>query len=265
MEDIDLIDILSLKEKDPNDFRRCYIYVKKYIENIKEFDFKNERVVDLKVLLDKFLQFASPIETEILSLIYNLNEYADNLVLSCYKHTFQEVPRDSDVTRNLYYQHLYSNFSTIYNKIDLFFRNQNDDLLDFDGTLNYNVSNKRKAISIIQDAIDLINSDVSLSEKSKKKIITYLSDSIQELNNPKTNWKNFLIKSTEVILVLGALSEIIGGVESGNNLINAKNKIEEANREIVKTSITLNYMNLNQTFNFSKELEIQNNQLKMIE
>ena len=131
--------------------------------------------------------------------------------------------------------------------------------------IHYNISNKKKAITLIQEAIELINIDSILSDKSKKKILKYLSDTIQELVNPKTNWKSFFIKTAEVIIVLGALGSLAGGVESGSNLLRAKKKVETAKQEIVSTSITLNYMNVKNTFNFNKPVEIENNKILLLE
>ena len=144
-------------------------------------------------------------------------------------------------------------------------KNQKEELLEYDGIIDYDISNKRKAVRIIQEAIELIENDPSLSKKSKKKILKYLSDTIQELNNPKTNWTNFFRKSAEVVIVLGALGSLTGGIESGNNLLKAQEKVEKAKGEIVKTSINLNYMNVESTFVINKPIEIENNEIKLIE
>ena len=265
MDKLDLNGILSLNENDSNDFQKCYNYLKKYIEDIKENKFEKDYVIDLKALIDKFLQFAIPFELNNQVIIQDLLNFADKLEQSCYKNTFEETKSESEITMNLIYQHLYSNFIKVYNKINLKFRNSKEELLDFDGILNYEISNKRKAINIIQDALDLIETDNTLSKKSKKKIIDYLSDAIQELNNPKTNWTNYFKKTAEVIIVLGALGSITGGIDASNNLINAKEKIEEAQYVIVNTSINLNYLNIENTFNISKPIEIENNRILMIE
>ena len=265
MEENDLNKILSLNENSNNDFQLCYNYLKEYIENIKVNDFNNDNVIDLKALIDKFIQFGSNINVDSQKATVELNDYADKLEKSCYDVTFGETPRDSDITRNLIYQHLYSNFLKVYNKINFYFRNSKEELLEFDGLINYDISNKKKAIKIIQEALDLVETDSTLSDKSKKRIKKYLSDTIQELINPKTNWTNFFVKTAEVIIVLGALGSLTGGIEAGSNLLEAKNKIETAKEEIVKTSINLNYMNVENTFNISKPIEIENNKILMLE
>jgi len=265
MDKDDINKILSLSVNDKNDFYKCFTYIKNYLENIKEGDFYESEVLDLKALINKFIQFGTPIASETETLIADLEEYSDKLELSVYKYKHDESPKESDATRNLHFQHTYSNLLKLYTQIDNYFQYHNEELLDFDGLINYDISNKRKAINLIYEAIELIEKDNTLSEKSKKKILKYLSDTIQELTNPKTNWSNFFKKTAEVVIVLGALGSLTGGVESGSNLLLAKNKVETAKEEIKQTSINLNYLNVENTFNFNNQIEIENNKIIMLE
>jgi hypothetical protein len=264
MESKNIQELLSLNESDYSDFIELYEYLKSYIEKIKSSGFDNSNVYELRALIEKFIQFDRQLKTENESIRNELLLYSEKLELSCYKYSFNELS-ESDVTRHLIYQHLYSNFLKLFNKINADFRNKVEEFLDFDGLINYDISNKRKVIEMIQEAIELIELDTSLSEKSKKKIIKYLSDTVQELLNPKTNWKNFFVKTTEVIVVLGALGSLTGGVDAGKNLLAAKNAVESAKEVVVNTSINLNYMNVANTFNFNKPIEIENNRMLILE
>lgn len=265
MEKVSIDRILSLKETNNKDFQECYNYLKNYVEATKVNDFYDVEILDLMALINKFLRYGAPIELDNEMLFKELIEYTDEFEQSIYKYKFNEQPEESEVTRNLIYQHLYSNLLKAYTIIHSYFQNQKEELLEFDGLIDYDISNKRKAVRIIQEAIELIENDPSLSKKSKKKILKYLSDTIQELNNPKTNWTNFFRKSAEVVIVLGALGSLTGGIESGNNLLKAQEKVEKAKGEIVKTSINLNYMNVESTFVINKPIEIENNEIKLIE
>lgn len=264
MEKLSLNAILLLDEKDNNDLQIIFHYLKEYIEGIKTSDFNIESVIDLKAIVDKFIQFGAPIETKFKVLIDDLNENVNSIEHTCYTHTYKQNTEDNEVTRSLIYQHLHSSFLKVYNKINLYFRNNKEELLEFDGLINYDISNKRKAIITIQEAIELIENDHTLSEKSKQKILKYLFDIIQELINPTTSWKHFLIKTSEVIIVLGALGSLTGGIESGSNLLKAKEKIETAKQEIGTTSLNLNYNNVANTFNFSTPIKIENNKILML-
>jgi hypothetical protein len=257
-------EILTLNENDPNDLKICYDYLKNYLDNIKnKEEWAIEDVTELNVLIGKFIQFANPIKSDIKDLIKNLRKESNYFEKNIYKREYNLISATQFEIDSAFHS-IYSSFLEIYKKIDQYYRHQKEDLLDFDGLINYDLSNKKGAQNIIQEAIKLIEDDNTLSKKSKEKIIKYLNDAIQELNKPQTKWKNFFIKIGQVIFVLSALGGIVGGVNAGSNLLEARDKVENANKEIVNTSINVNHMNIENTFK-QKKIEMNNNQILMIE
>lgn len=135
--------------------------------------------------------------------------------------------------------------------------------LDIGEFYNPKNSNKNKVKRLLNEAIELLNEDESFKEKHKRKIISFLEGAINELDSDYTNWTDFLGKLKEAIIVLGAVGSMVGGIAA----INAKDKIEEATDIISKTSITLNYKIIEETFNINnvKQIEQINNVLQVEE
>ncbi|MGS2764819.1 hypothetical protein [Sinomicrobium sp. M5D2P9] len=127
--------------------------------------------------------------------------------------------------------------------------------LDLNGFYTPDNSNKKQIKDLIKEAIDLINDDNSLTKKSKDQIIQYLTKVLKDLDSEHTDWTKIVGKISQVIIVLGALGSFAGGISS---LIKAKEKLEETNIIIQKTSINLNHKTLNQTFNINSNEQIQN-------
>jgi len=61
------------------------------------------------------------------------------------------------------------------------------------------------------------------------------------------------------------LGSLAGGVGAVNNLTLAKEKIEDAKQVIINTSISVNYFNVENTFNINKPIEIENNKILFID
>ena len=118
-------------------------------------------------------------------------------------------------------------------------------------------TNKEKIKELINEAIELITEDNSLTDSTKKQIIDYLESALKNLNREYVNWTDILGKIKETIIVLGALGSFIGGVTP---LKKAKEKLEESDNVIQKTSINYNYKTINNTFQI-KNIE----QFKQIE
>jgi len=107
-------------------------------------------------------------------------------------------------------------------------------------------SNKKLIKKLIQEAIELIVDDQTITEKTKKQIIDYLNRVLKRLDFEHTNWSKIIGNITEIILVLGALGSFVGGITP---LLQAKEKLQESTVIIQKTSINLNYNSINETFN----------------
>lgn len=260
MEIISFDEFLLLNEKEFNDFQKAFYFIKNYIEEFKNKKFEFQNIVDLRGLVDKFLQFGEPIADDIK---YPAQKLTSNLEkLESHSHKFK-TDGVIETTIQKTYQEFYSSLLLVYNKISLFLRNNTtvEDYLDFDGLFSYDTSNKHLAIKHIENAIELIKNDNSISDKSKEKIIKYLTETISELLNPKSNWSKIYSKVTEAMIVLGTLGSVVSGISAGNNLLSAKDKLEEAKDTIVQTSINMNYFNIQQTFNIQENIAIENNKL----
>jgi len=116
-------------------------------------------------------------------------------------------------------------------------------------------SNKDKIRQLINETIDLINGDISLTEKSKKHIIDYLNKALKELDNENVNWSMFMGRIKETIIVLGALGSFVGGIGS---LTQAKDKLEETNIIIEQAAINISFDIVNETFNVENIKQIGN-------
>ena len=109
-----------------------------------------------------------------------------------------------------------------------------------------NKSNKTEIIELINEAIELIKEDFSITEKSKKSLINHLNKAIGDLNSQRTNWTRFFGKIKEVSVLLSALGSLAG---NSHLLYDAITKLEKASIVIRKTSINLSYSILNDIFN----------------
>ena len=107
-------------------------------------------------------------------------------------------------------------------------------------------SNKNKIKTLISEAIEIIEVDSSLTEKTKKNIVDYLNTALKELDRERVNWARFIGRIKETVIVLGALGSLVGGASS---LYHAQDKLEQTTIVIQKTSANINYNVLNETFN----------------
>lgn len=115
-------------------------------------------------------------------------------------------------------------------------------------------SNKKKIQELINEAIELIGRDGTITEKSKKQIIEYLNKVLRELERENINWSKIIGRIKETIIVLGALGSFAGGVTP--LLTQAKDKLEETTTVIQQTSINVNYNILNETYNIQNIQQI---------
>ena len=105
---------------------------------------------------------------------------------------------------------------------------------ELSGFFQPNKSNKKLIKSLILEAMELIENDQTLTSKSQKKIVAYLTKVLNELDLEKTNWSELLGRTKEIIIVLGALGSMTGGLV-GAAL--ALEKLETATEVIEKSSI----------------------------
>ena len=160
-------------------------------------------------------------------------------------HKYFVESRSSRLLRVQYtFQELYSLTVELINEATN--KNYIYDELEVNGFYKPDNSNKNRITELINEAIDLIRDDSTLTEKSKKSIIDYLEKALRELNRERVNWNKFIGRIKEVIIVLGALGSVAAGAST---IFSAKEKLEETTVIIQKTSINFNLNVLNDTFN----------------
>lgn len=153
------------------------------------------------------------------------------------------------------YEHVYNHTIQLISRFNSVKSNNND--IELNGLFTPELINKTQIIRLITEAIDLIENDITLSRKTKDKLKTYLIKVIHNLEDSHSSWALILGTIKETIIILAALGSIAGGISS---IIPAKEKLIQTTEIIEKTSISINYNTINQTFNNSQEL-IYNNQL----
>ncbi len=166
--------------------------------------------------------------------------------LPLYKTSFTRVQND--------FEKIYSatiNLVNDYNRTSNF-RSQN---INMNGFYDTTVTNKEKVKELISEAIDLINSESSITQESKKQLTEYLNKVIKDLERKGVDWTKVIGRIKEIVIILGALSTVIGNTSS---LFKAKEKLEQTSEVIEKTSINLNHNTLNQTFIFQEIKQLNN-------
>lgn len=121
--------------------------------------------------------------------------------------------------------------------------------LELNGFYKPENSNKKKIKDLINEAIELLNEDMTLSEKSKKQIVKYLNKALQDLEREHVNWSMFIGRIKETIIVLGALGTIASSVSVVSPLLQIQEKLEETNAIIQTESVNINVNILTETFN----------------
>lgn len=107
-------------------------------------------------------------------------------------------------------------------------------------------SNKSEITECINEAIECIKEDASITEKSKNALTNHLDKALRDLNSERTNWTRFFGKLKEVSVLLAALGSLAG---NANSLYDAITKLEKAAIVIRKTSINISFNILNEVFN----------------
>ncbi len=246
---------------DPEDFESIFDYYLEFLSEFSKSNFPFESQIKLKPAGKKFIgtvvrfdynnrgseeEYLKMIDTfndrlnyyrrsEKRNFLYNfayklLTLYHTSGTLLLVQQTFQELySKSSDFISNIANKKIY-----FYDDLHV------NNLFDFDK------SNKEEIKNLLIEATDLINSDKSLNEKSKKIINNYLDTAIKELDRKYVNWVKFLGRIKETIIILGALGSLAGGASV---LFHVQEKLDQATVIIQKTSININYTTINETFN----------------
>lgn len=252
--------------QDSENFDSISSYYFNYLKQLSEKDYPFVEYINLKGFSHKYLlsvrrnhylteEKRSEFNEKIDRLLRDIQFYSKSKKISSFLKIFLPVePKLFTVNRS--FELVYADAIDLMNNVieSRQYLNPNLSINDFYEPKN---TNKEKVIELIKDAIELIDSDDSLTESTKKQINDYLKSVLKNIDREFVNWSEILGKIKETILVLGALGSFIGGITP---LIKAKEKLEETDTIIQKTSINYNYKTINNTFQI-KNIE----QFKQIE
>ncbi|OUR82697.1 hypothetical protein A9Q75_05250 [Colwellia psychrerythraea] len=143
-------------------------------------------------------------------------------------------------------------------------RTDNERFFDFYDFYTPDISDKVVTIDLLREAIVLIEQDLSISSKAKKKIINKILEIIKSLENSETKWTMTLGSIKETIIILGALGSLTGGAVG---LAQATEKVKEAEEIVCSTSINNNFKIEHNSFNLVVEntIALENKEEKIIE
>jgi hypothetical protein len=239
--------------------------IEKYFDCLRYygFDIKNlhETYENIQDLIDKkdFLKY-----------------YKQSVVQKIYTSLFKTKSKDVGISNNelikareeiktlkYVFRDLYNQLVISYNEVKQIELISNS--ISLDSFYNPDNSNKSKAKDFINEAITLIEKDKSLTEKTKRKIIDNLNKVLIEIDNKTSNWDIVMGRLHQLIFILGALGSLAGGITGIVALQEAKEKLKKASETIEKTSISVNYNNIQQIFNISEsDFMIETHEAKLL-
>ncbi len=270
---IELKEYLKINIKQEGSINDIFEQLLKYLDEFKLSRYLYEFSIPLQGIVNKFENCAeylgadpSKLKEITQELVLTTNEFSDYLPSKnrsvIYRLFFRKLENKRRILRgndglkkaDLLFQEIYSQIISIYNEVQDAEPIGNP--IELNGFYKPENSNKQKARHLIVDAINIIENDSSLSEKSKKSIIDYLNKALAEFDKQNSNWTSIFGGLKETIFVLGALGSLAGGIVGTVALTQAKEKLEEATEIIQTSSININYQNVNQIFNIGNDNDI---------
>ncbi|MDM8555949.1 hypothetical protein QUF75_14565 [Desulfococcaceae bacterium HSG7] len=269
----DLREVVCIDIKNDKAIGEIFHLLTVYLNEFKKRQYPYDFIIPFPGMMDKYEKCASylgvktsgikELTHEFINAIskgthYTATKYKGSELI---KRIFFSGPLERQLTKNkTYLKSIDIAFQELYNEIIMIFNEaqnnkSNTRSIELNGFYNPENSHKQKAESLINEAIKLIEDDDTLSPNAKESIISYLKKAIAEFDKPKSNWTIIFGRLKEAILILGALGSLTGGISGTVALTEAKGKLEEATNVIEKTSININYHNVNQIF------DIENNML----
>ncbi len=270
---IDLQDYLKIDIKEKDSIDKLFELIMEYLDELKSSNYYYEFIIPISGIINKFYNCAKyigvdsyelmGITEDFVTVIDEFSEYVDprdNSIIK--KIILAPRARRRRITKNgegwikadKLFQSLYSRVIYVYNEVKNY--NPLDNPIKLDGFYQPDNSNKQTARKLITEAINELENDNTLSAKAKKAIIDYLHKALIEFDKPSSNWTLIFGQLKQSIIILGALGSIAGGIANASPLFAAKEKIEEATVLVEKTSININYQNINQIFNFENGITL---------
>ena len=249
-----LSEFISIGTETQQDAELIFLMTSKYLDDLKKENYNPIFATLLEGFINKMIVIGDN-----LGFGENLNAQMEADIVN-FLSVISANPI-TEVNAITYYNKLYSSTMKFYNYASKLKPKETVDI----GPFKPNNSDKSKITLTISEAIELINNSKILTDKIKKNLIEKLTDVISELNNPKTNWNVYYRQIGNVINLLGAIGTIAGASVEVYNITQSKEKLEEANKILQVTSITLSDKDLKEVFivnenpklNISKILQIE--------
>lgn len=242
---------------DYQDIELIFNYYVGFLSELSSSGFQKEKQLQLKTASDKFINSLEKItyfETykreDYLELLQNLEDELYILKQMERKpFLLKIIPFVNNHKKQMYkvqdaFHALYAAAMSLIN--DAIQKEYLYDYLELGDFYSPSKSNKTEIIELINEAIELINEDTAITEKSKITLCNHLDKALRDLNSERTNWTRFFGKLKEVTVLLAALGSMAG---NANSLYDAITKLEKASIVIRKTSINISYNILNEVFN----------------
>ncbi|MEG9329231.1 hypothetical protein V6B16_14925 [Salinimicrobium catena] len=250
-----LQEFLSIGNNTQEDAESIFRLTTHYLNELKAEEYDPEHATLLEGLVNKMVTICS-----------NLSFDENNLSADLEKNVQTLMAQIGAANKNknaiiLYYNKVFSDTMKFYN---LILKHKPKETINI-GPFKPNNSDKTKIAFKITEAIELINNSTILKDKIKKKLTSRLTQVITELNNPKTNWNTYFNSVSQTIVLLGALGSIASGSEAAKSLLDSKSKLEEANEEVQKSSITISERDLKEVFVFDETKELNTSHILQLE
>lgn len=217
------------------DGESIFILTISYLDEIKKQEFNSDAASMIEGLINKIVVISE-----------NLNFSQDfiNILDSDLTNFVNSINASTKNNVKVYFSKLYSDIMKFHNLLTKI-KSKTDINL---GPFQPNKSDKPKISFLISEVIEQIENSPYLTEKVKENLIERLRQVIKELNSEKTNWDIYFKQMGNAIMILCALSAIPSGIESVNNLLSAKEKLDMANQTVARSSININMHDLKEVF-----------------
>lgn len=242
---------------DIQDIEDIFNFYLSFLNSLSNSKFSEEKQLQLKAASDKFLNsiekftyFETSKREDYEDIVRKLEEeFRQSRIIERKSFFIKMLPFTKKRKHQTYiiqdtFRDLYSSTMRLIN--DVIQKEYVFDNLEVGDFYQPSKSNKEEIEALIEEAIQIIEDDTSITDFTKRKLTNHLEKAIRDLKSQRTNWTRFFGKLKETTVVLSALGSLAG---SSNMLYDAITKIEKASITIRKTSINLSYNVLNEVFN----------------
>ncbi len=240
---MEFIEFLSLDEENENNFKPIFTYLLNSLENYEDkvFNSSNTRFWSI---IQKYLNLLS--KNNCAGLADGIKKDSNNFLTSL--RLYISLSNENRKTAPQFFSRCKANYQSLHDRLvksymtligNSFSRNIYG---EFSSLYIPDNSNKNAAFKLIEEAINLIRNDSILLDKHKNQIIRNLEKAIANIKDEKTNWAAYFGTIKEAVVIIGALVTIFGPNYNLDNLITAKDKLNESIITIEESSINQNYI-----------------------